>query len=318
MSVATVVKSVVATPPLTLTGDSGSSSLPPLSAQEYIDIENQYTAKGLGALPIVLARGRGARVWDTDGQEYIDFLSCFSVVNQGHAHPRIVKAMVDQCQKLPLTSRGIHNPLYPMLARKLCTLLGYDKVCPMNSGSETVDLAIKIARKWAYTVKKVPADQAIIVTISKNYHGRTLAPLAGSDNDSIRRGYGPFMPGVGPVVAGRTVRFSNLEDLEYAFAAAGDRIAAVMVECIQGYAGCLPPDDGYLPALAELCKKHRALFVADEIQTGFGRTGYLMAYEKDGVKPDMVLLSKALSGGLYPMGLVLGTEEVMGVVETGE
>jgi ornithine--oxo-acid transaminase len=188
----------------------------------------------------------------------------------------------------------------------------------MNSGSEAVDLAIKISRKWGYEVKGIEADNAMVVTITGNYHGKTLGPLSASSNNHIRDGFGPYIPGVGPFIDGRNIRFSNIEDLEFVFERHGDRIAAVILECVQGYAGCLPAEQGYLKAAYTLCKKHNALFVADEIQAGFGRTGYLMSYQAAGIKPDMITLGKALTGGVYSMSMVLGCKEAMSLLQYGQ
>ena len=289
-----------------------------LSTADYIACEDQYAATSLQSLPVVLTRGQGAHLWDIDGNKYIDFLSSFSVVNQGHCHPRLVKVMIEQCQKLTLTSRAYHNEHYPLLCKKLCELLGFDMAFPMNSGSEAVDLAIKVVRKWGYVVKGIEPDQALVVTISGNYHGKSLGPLSASNNDKIRSGYGPYLPGVGPTVNGRLIGFSKIEDLEYAFKVAGARIAGVIVECVQGYAGCLPTSPGYIKAAYDLCKKNNSLFVADEIQSGFGRTGYFMAYEKEGIHPDLVILGKALTGGMYSIGMVVGSRDVLGQMQPGE
>ncbi|KAH8172502.1 aminotransferase class-III domain-containing protein [Sarocladium implicatum] len=289
-----------------------------LSSQDLIDLEERHAAHSLQSLPVVLSRGQGTRLWDIDGKEYIDFLSAFSVTNQGHCHPRIVKVMMDQCQRLTICSRAFHNEWYPRLCEKVCKMLDLDLAFPMNSGSEAVDLAIKVSRKWGYNIKGIKPDEALVVTITNNYHGKSLGPLSASSNTFIRNGYGPYLPGVGASVDGRNMRFNNLEDLQFAFEQQGSRIAAVILECVQGYAGCLPVDDDYVRGVSDLCKRHQSLLVMDEIQSGLGRTGYLMAYQKHGVKPDMVILGKALTGGMYAMGMVVGTHEVMSQMQRGE
>ncbi|KAL6251252.1 hypothetical protein RBB50_001460 [Rhinocladiella similis] len=289
-----------------------------LSTRDLIDYENSYGAASLKPLPIVLTKAQGALLWDLDGNRYIDFLSSFSVTNQGHCHPRLVKAMVDQCQKLTIASRAMHNEHYPLLCKRLCNLLGFDKALAMNSGSEATDTAIKIARKWGYCVKGIDEDKAKIITLSGNYHGKLLGPLSASDNPKITKGFGPYLPGVGPKIGDRTVRFNNLEDMTYAFENWGHEIAGVMVECVQGYAGCLPAKEEYINGVYALCKKYNSLFIADEIQSGFGRAGYLMSYQKYNVRPDMITIGKALTGGVYAMGMVLGTNEVMSQLQPGE
>ncbi|OJZ83021.1 hypothetical protein ASPFODRAFT_89456, partial [Aspergillus luchuensis CBS 106.47] len=288
------------------------------TTQEYIALNEQFCAPTHAPIPIVLKKGQGARVWDIDGNEYIDFLSAFSVVNQGHCHPQILKAMMDQCQKLSLCTSAFQNESYPFLCKKVCELLGYDLAASMNSGSEAVDLAIKISRKWAYNVKKIQPNCAKVLTVTGNYHGKIMAPLSGSSNADIRDGFGPFVPLVGPEVAGFPVRFNSVDDMKNALEKDGKDIAAVIIECVQGYGGCLPAEPGYLQAVQELCRQHNVLFVADEIQTGFGRTGTLMAYQHEQVRPDLVILGKALTGGMYPMSMVVGNRSVMTQIPAGQ
>ncbi|KAK4940218.1 hypothetical protein LTR10_019647 [Elasticomyces elasticus] len=300
-------------PPVTKVTIAGA-----LTTDDYVELDDQYAAPALESIPVVLNKARGAHLWDIDGNKYIDFLSMFSVVNQGHCHPRIVSAMVEQCQKITVVSRAFHNEHFALLCKKLCHLLQFDQAFAMNSGSEATDLAIKLARKWGYKVKGIPPNEAMVVTLAGNYHGKTLGPLSASNNATIREGFGPFIPGVGPVVDGRTVRYNHIEDLEEAFRTSGHRIAGVMIECVQGYAGCVPAAEGYVKAMADLCRKNNALFIADEIQSGLGRAGYMMAYQKENVHPDMTILGKALTGGVYPMSMVLGAKEVMGLLQPGE
>ncbi|OQU98353.1 hypothetical protein CLAIMM_04150 [Cladophialophora immunda] len=289
-----------------------------VAVEDCVALDEQYAATALESVPIVFRKAAGARLWDVHGKEYVDFMSMFSVVNQGHCHPRIVATMIRQCQEITLVSRAYHNEHFPRLCKKLCELLNFDKAFAMNSGSEATDLAIKLARRWGYNVKGIRPDEALVVTLAGNYHGKTLGPLSASDNTFLRRAFGPFIPGVGPTVDGRTVRYNCIDDLEEAFRSSGHKIAGVMVECVQGYAGCIPADDEYIRAVADLCRRHQALFIADEIQSGFGRAGYLMAYQKYHVEPSMVLLGKALTGGVYPMSMVVGRREVMDQLQAGE
>ncbi|WAO91475.1 Ornithine aminotransferase [Fusarium falciforme] len=288
-----------------------------LTTEEYAELSARYCAPTHLPIPIVIHKGEGARLRDIDGKEYIDFLSSFSVANQGHSHPRIVKAMIDQCQKIALCTSALQNETYPLLCKKICDLLGYDMAASMNSGSEGVDMAIKIARKWGYNVKGIEPDQAKVLTVTGNYHGKTLGPVSGSSFSYAKDGFGPLLPNIGPNVAGFEVRFTNLDDIKKAFETSGKELAAVLIECVQGFAGCLPTEPGYLQAVQELCREHNVLLIADEIQTGFGRTGTLMAYQHDGIKPDLVVIGKALTGGLYPMSMVLGSKTIMTQIHIG-
>uniref|UniRef100_A0A8H7N6F6 Ornithine aminotransferase n=1 Tax=Bionectria ochroleuca TaxID=29856 RepID=A0A8H7N6F6_BIOOC len=281
-------------------------------------LSNSTTAESAGKELRTKDFGRGAHVWDVEGNEYIDFLSAFSVVNQDHCHPRIVEAMLEQCQQLALCTSALQNKTYPLLCKKICDLLGYDLASSMSSGSEAVDLAIKIARKWGYNVKKIKPGQAKVLTVTGNYHGKTLGPLSRSSTEAIKEGFEPFLPNVGPDVTGFPVRFNEIDDMEKAFSSSGDELAAVLIECVQGAGGCLPAEPGYLQAVQDLCSKHNVLFIADEIQTGFGRTGALMAFQHDNLKPDLVIVGKALTGGQYPMSLVLGNKTVMTQIKAGQ
>ncbi|KAH7177105.1 putative ornithine aminotransferase [Dactylonectria macrodidyma] len=289
-----------------------------MTTEDYIDLNASFCSPTHTPIPIVLKKGLGARLWDIDGNEYIDLLSAFSVVNHGHGHPRIVDALVNQVEKLALCTSAFQNESYPVLCKKICELLGYDLASSMNSGSEAVDLAIKYARKWGYNCKGIEPDQAKILTVTGNYHGKTLAPLSGSSFSDVREGFGPFLPNVGPDVAGFPVRFNEVDDLEKAFEASGKELAAVIIECVQGYGGCLPADPGYMHALRGLCRSHNVLLIVDEIQTGFGRTGALMAYQHYDIKPDLVVVGKALTGGLYPMSMILGSKAIMTQIRPGE
>lgn len=285
------------------------------STQDFITKEHQYGAHNYHPLPVVLEKGEGVFVWDVEGKRYYDFLSAYSSVNQGHCHPRILQAMLKQAQQLTLTSRAFHNNVLGDFEELLHTIFGYDKALPMNSGVEAVETAMKLCRKWAYTVKGVPADQAQILFAKGNFHGRTLSAISASNDPSSRLGFGPYMQGLG------TVPYNDLEALEAQFAAKPN-IAGFIVEPIQGEAGVVVPDEKYLPGVARLCKKYNVLFVADEIQTGLGRTGQLLATYMDGgatrLRPDIVILGKALSGGFLPVSAVLADDEIMLSIQPGE
>ncbi|KAL4971417.1 pyridoxal phosphate-dependent transferase [Aspergillus desertorum] len=295
------------------------SSTAPLTTEDYVKLNARFCAPTHAPIPIVVERGHGARVWDIDGNEYIDFLSAFSVVNQGHCHPRIVEAMVSQSQKLAICTSALQNQHYPVLCKKACELLGYDLAASMSSGSEAVDVAIKIARKWGYNMKGIPENKAKILTVTGKYHGKVLGPLCilGGSPGSIT-GFGPILPNVGHDVLGSPIRFNCIEDIERAFEVDGDGIAAIILERVQGYGGCVPAEPGYIPAVYNLCRKHNVLFIADEIQTGFGRTGWLMSYQQEGIRPDIVILGEALTGGQYPMSMVVGDTAVMTQIKPGQ
>ncbi|EXJ77076.1 ornithine-oxo-acid transaminase [Capronia epimyces CBS 606.96] len=278
----------------------------------FLHDEQEYSTQGLHALPIVISHAKGAYLWATDGRKYLDFMSAFAVANQGHCHPRIIAALVDQAQRCTLTSRAVYNDKNSVLCKKLCQLLGFEKASAMNTGSDAIDLVIKLARHWGYTRKGIAKDEAVVLTCTGNFHGKTLTPLAASTNEDIKAYFGPFLPGVGAECNGRTVRFNNVEDLRQVLESDGHRVAAFMVECVQGYGGCRPVSEGYLRAVRELCTKHNVLLVIDEIQSGFGRAGYFMSYQKENIQPDLLVLGKALTGGVYAMSMVLGSKEVMG------
>ncbi len=280
-----------------------------LNTQDYIALENQYNAKNYKPLDVVLERGEGIWVWDVDGNRYLDFLSAYSALNQGHKHPRILQAMIDQASRLPLTSRAFRNDQLPLLARELCEMTGYEKMLPMNSGAEAVETSIKMARKWGYKVKGVAENNAQIIVCSGNFQGRTTTIISFSDEPQYRDGFGPFTPGF------VTVPYGDAAALEAAFT---PNTVAFMIEPIQGEAGVVVPPDGYLKRARELCTQHNVLLIADEIQTGLGRTGKLFASEWEGVRPDAITIGKALSGGFYPVSAVLADKDVLGVFNPGD
>ncbi|CAN6646755.1 ornithine aminotransferase [Trichomonascus vanleenenianus] len=290
-----------------------------VSSQQAIDYENEYSAHNYHPLPVVLAKGQGARVWDPEGKEYLDFLSAYSAVNQGHCHPRIIKALTEQASKLTLSSRAFHNDVLGPFSKFITEFFGYEMVLPMNTGAEAVETAIKLARKWGYKNKGIPHDEAIVLSATENFHGRTLAIVSMSTDPEAKANYGPYLPQVGPYIPGtdKPLRYNNIGDLEEAFNNAGDKIAAFLVEPIQGEAGIVVPDADYLQKVSELCKKHNVLFIADEIQTGIARTGKMLCVEHSGVKPDVVLLGKAISGGVTPVSAVLSSKEIMLCIEPG-
>ncbi len=281
-----------------------------ITAQYYIDLEDQHGAHNYHPLPVVLSRGEGVYVWDVEGKRYFDFLSAYSAVNQGHSHPKIVKALTDQAQVLALTSRAFHNNVLGEFEKYATSLFGYDKLLPMNTGAEGVETAIKLCRKWAYTVKGVEENKAVILVACGNFHGRTTTIVSFSCDPSSYGGFGPYTPGF------RTVAYNDLNGLEEALK--DKNVAAFMVEPIQGEAGVFVPDDGYLKGAYELCKKNNVLFVADEIQTGLARTGKMLCCDHEDVRPDVLILGKALSGGLYPVSAVLCDDEIMLSIKPGE
>lgn len=276
--------------------------------QWLVSQAEKWSAHNYHPLPVVLERGEGAYVWDVDGKRYLDMLSAYSAVNQGHRHPRIIQALVEQASKLTLTSRAFHNDQMGPFLADLCELSGYEKALPMNTGAEAVETAIKAARKWGYTVKGVPAGQAQIIVCDGNFHGRTTTIVGFSSEELYKDGFGPFTPGF------VTVPYGDVDALAAAF---NENTVGFLVEPIQGEAGVVVPPQGYLKAAAALCADHNALFIADEIQTGLGRTGKLFCFEWEGVRPDMVIIGKALGGGVYPVSAVLASEEIMTVFSPG-
>ncbi|WP_257656467.1 ornithine--oxo-acid transaminase [Parapedobacter lycopersici] len=278
--------------------------------QEFIAKELTYSAHNYHPLPVVLERGEGVYLWDVEGNRYYDFLSGYSAVNQGHCHPKIIAALVDQAQKLTLTSRAFHSDLLGEYAQYITGYFGYEKVLPMNSGVEAVETALKIARRWGYDKKGIPANMAKIITVEGNFHGRTLNVVSFSTDPSSRDGFGPFMPGY------EIIPYNDLDAL--AAALNDPNVAGFLVEPIQGEAGVYVPDDGYLAAAYALCRKADVLFIGDEIQTGLARTGRMLACDHEGVRPDILILGKALSGGTMPISAVLADDAVMLCIRPGE
>ncbi|HWK59652.1 MAG TPA: ornithine--oxo-acid transaminase [Parapedobacter sp.] len=279
-------------------------------AQQFIDQELQYSAHNYHPLPVVLERGQGVYLWDVDGKRYYDFLSGYSAVNQGHCHPRIVGALVEQAQKLTLTSRAFHSDQLGEYAQYITGYFGYDKVLPMNSGVEAVETALKLARRWGYDKKGIAANRAKIVTVTGNFHGRTLNVVSFSTDPSSRDGFGPFMPGY------EVIPYNDLTALKTALE--DPNIAGFLVEPIQGEAGVYVPDEGYLAKAYALCQQANVLFIGDEIQTGLARTGKMLACDHEGVRPDILILGKALSGGTLPISAVLADDDVMLCIRPGE
>ncbi len=280
------------------------------SNADFIAREEAHSAHNYHPLPVVLERGEGIFVWDVEGKRYFDFLSAYSAVNQGHCHPRILKAMTEQAGKITLTSRAFHNREFAEFAGYVTAYFGFDRVLPMNTGAEGVETALKLARKWAYQVKGVPENQAKIVVCSQNFHGRTISVVSASTDPDSRREFGPFTPGF------EVIPYNNLQALEAAIA--DPNTAGFLFEPIQGEAGVNVPDSGYIASVRMLCSQYNVLMIADEIQTGIARTGQLLACCHEGVKPDVLILGKALSGGFYPVSVVLSSHEVMLTIKPGE
>ena len=281
-----------------------------LTSQNIIKLEYKFGAHNYHPLPVVLKEGKGVFVWDIEGKKYYDFLSAYSAVNQGHCHPVIIKALVDQSKKLTLTSRAFHNNVLGKYEKYITSLFGYDKVLPMNTGVEGGETAVKLARKWAYEVKKVPANQAKIIFVEGNFWGRTLGAISSSTDPSSTTGFGPFMPGY------EIIPYNDIYALENALK--DPNVAAFMVEPIQGEAGVVVPDSDYLSNAFSLCQKSNVLFIADEIQTGIGRTGKMLCCDHHNFKPDILILGKALSGGVFPVSAILSSDEVMLTIKPGE
>lgn len=281
-----------------------------LSSADLIQLEDRYNAHNYHPLPVVLERGEGVYVWDPEGKRYYDFLSAYSAVNQGHCHPRIIRALTEQAQKLTLTSRAFYNSEMGKFARFATNYFGYDRILPMNTGVEAVETAIKLCRKWAYKVKGVPDGQAKIVFVEGNFHGRTICAVSASTDPDCRRDFGPFVPGI------IIIPYNDLTALEKVLQ--DPTVAGFLVEPIQGEAGVFVPDADYLPKAYQLCKQHRVLFIADEVQTGIARTGRMLACDHHGFKPDILILGKALSGGVIPVSAVLSSDEVMLTLKPGE
>jgi ornithine--oxo-acid transaminase len=280
-----------------------------MNTTDYIDLEERYGAHNYHPLDVVIERGEGVWVWDVEGNKYLDCLAAYSAVNQGHCHPRIVKALLDQSQQLTLTSRAFRNNRLAHFYEFITKLCGYDKFLPMNTGAEAVETAIKAARKWAYEVKGIPVDQAEILVFDGNFHGRTTTIVSFSTDEQSRNGFGPFTPGF------RILPFGDAEAVRQAMHA---NVAAILIEPIQGEGGIIVPPDGYLKALREITQEHNALMITDEIQSGLGRTGKMFSFEHEGIRPDIVILGKALSGGLYPVSGILADDAVMSVFHPGD
>ncbi|KAJ3155407.1 ornithine aminotransferase [Geranomyces michiganensis] len=304
-----------------LLGEASRPKVPlrPYSSLDIMTLENTHGAHNYHPIPVVFAEGKGAHVWDPEGRKYLDFLSAYSAVNQGHCHPKIVQALVDQAQKLTLSSRAFYNDVFGGFAKYVTEYFGYEMVLPMNTGAEGVETALKLARKWGYMKKGIPEGQAFILSATGNFHGRTLGVISMSTDPDSTSGFGPFVPNISCTTPqGITVRYNHIEDLEAALEAHGKYTAAFLVEPIQGEAGIFVPDEGYLSKAYELCKKHNVLFIADEIQTGLARTGKLLAIDYENIKADILILGKALSGGVYPVAAVLASKEIMLCIKPGE
>lgn len=286
-----------------------NSEISPLN-QSYILKEEEHTAHNYHPIPVVIERGEGVFMWDVDGKRYYDFLSAYSAVNQGHCHPKLVKTLSEQASKLTLTSRAFHNKVFADFSEFVTKYFGYDRFLPMNTGAEAVETALKICRKWAYQKKNLPENTAQIIVCEGNFHGRTISIVSASTDPDARKEFGPYTPGF------LTIPYNNLDALEKALQQ--PNIAGFLVEPIQGEAGVYVPDEGYLSKAAALCKKHNVLFIADEIQTGIARTGELLAIDHESVKADILVLGKALSGGMYPVSGILCRDEIMLCIKPGE
>jgi ornithine--oxo-acid transaminase len=280
------------------------------TSQEAIDLEDRYGAHNYHPIPVVLSRGEGVFLWDVEGKRYYDFLSAYSAVNQGHCHPRIIRAMMEQARELTLTSRAFYNDKLGIAEKYVCETFGYQKALFMNSGAEANETAIKLARKWGYTRKGIPKDKAVIVAVKRNFHGRTTTIISASTDPSATTGFGPFMPGF------NIVEYDNIPVLEKALA--DPNVCGLWIEPIQGEAGVYVPADGYLKAAESICRKNNVLMMLDEIQTGIARTGKMLAADYEDVRADILILGKALSGGVMPISLVLADDDIMLVIKPGE
>jgi len=281
-----------------------------MTTEDYIAREDKYGAHNYHPLPVVLARGEGVHVWDVEGKHYYDFLSAYSAVNQGHCHPKIIAALKEQAETLTLTSRAFHNDVLGEYEEYLTRYFGYDKVLPMNTGAEGDETAIKLCRKWGYMKKGIPQDQAKIIVCENNFHGRTTTIISFSTDPEAKRDFGPYTPGF------ITIPYNDLKALEDI--ASDPTVAGFLVEPIQGEAGVYVPDEGYLKGAYDICRKNNVLFIADEIQTGIARTGKLLAVDHEGVRPDVLILGKALSGGVFPVSAVLADDDIMLCIKPGE
>ena len=280
------------------------------TSNDFIQLEHEYGAHNYHPLPAVLKKGKGVFLWDVEGKKYYDFLSAYSAVNQGHCHPKIIKALRKQAKRLTLTSRAFYNDCLGKFEKYITEMLGYGKVLPMNSGAEGVETAIKLCRKWAYEKKGIPENEAVIVVCEDNFHGRTITIITMSTDPTSYKGFGPFTPGF------KVIPYNNITELENALS--NPNVAGFLVEPIQGEAGVNVPDDGYLKAAYDLCKKNNVLFIADEVQTGLARTGKMLACDHEGVRPDILILGKALSGGTLPVSAVMADDAIMLCIKPGE
>lgn len=281
-------------------------------SEEFIEMEHRYGAHNYHPLPVVLNRGEGPFVWDVEGKRYFDFLSAYSAVNQGHCHPKIIAALCEQAQKLTLTSRAFYNDCLAPYEKYVTEYFGYDKVLPMNTGAEADETALKLARRWGYKVKGIPENEAIILCCEGNFHGRTISIISMSTDPDSYGDFGPFTPGF------IKIPYNDAQALEIVLSQYADKVAGFLLEPIQGEAGVFVPDDGYLKTCYDICKKHNVLFIADEVQTGIARTGKLLACDHEGVRPDILILGKALSGGVLPISAVLADDEIMLTIKPGE
>lgn len=281
-----------------------------LTSQQAIELENKYGAHNYHPLPVVLSKGEGVYVWDAEGKKYYDFLSAYSAVNQGHSHPKILKALIDQASTLALTSRAFYNDVLGVYEKYVTEYFGFDKVLPMNSGAEAVETALKLTRKWAYEKKGIAENEAKIIVCENNFHGRTTTIISFSNDPDARKNFGPYTPGF------IKIPYNDINALKEALK--DDNIAGFMTEPIQGEAGVFVPDEGYLTQASALCNDAGVLFIADEVQTGIARTGKLLAVDHENVKPDVLILGKAISGGVYPVSAVLANDNVMEVIKPGE
>ncbi len=282
-----------------------------LNSQEIVELENKYGAHNYHPLPVVLSKGEGVHVWDVEGKHYYDFLSAYSAVNQGHCHPKIVKALTEQASTLGLTSRAFYNDVLGVYEKFVTEYFGFDKVLPMNTGAEAVETALKLCRKWAYEVKGINENEAKIIVCENNFHGRTTTVISFSNDPVARKNFGPYTPGFIKIPYNDASALRDVLENE-------ENIAGFLVEPIQGEAGVYVPDEGYLKECFELCKSKNVLFIADEVQTGIARTGELLAVDYENVTPDILILGKAISGGVYPVSAVLANDEIMNVIRPGE
>ncbi|GME93866.1 unnamed protein product [[Candida] boidinii] len=293
-----------------------------ISSETAVNYEQEYSAHNYHPLPVVFHKAKGAHVWDPEGNEYLDFLSAYSAVNQGHCHPKIIQALIDQAQNLTLCSRAFSSDIFGLYAKYITEFFNYEMVLPMNTGAEAVETGLKLARRWGYVKKGIPEGEAIILSAKDNFHGRTLGIISMSTDPDATTNFGPYLNNVGPQIPGeekgKLLRYGVIEDVELAFKNAGDKIAAILLEPIQGEAGIVVPPADYLTRVTELCKEHNVLLICDEIQTGIARTGKMLCYEHSAnVKPDIVLLGKAISGGVLPVSAVLSSKEIMLTLEPG-